>query len=201
MDLRKIIKICKAKQRYYVLSEGESQQWLGDDVAYYALSNHARLTPQYLTAEAGLSPNDAAVADFKSLKIPECIDISDNTYSDEAVMLSDIEIINTDGATYRPVFTGRGLRLINSKYLAPFKNDEITLFQRFTAEGGMYYVVSCGMFVTAVIIDQSKNITPELISNLKSLYQAANFAFEKLNNQTRQQKKTKEEQQADDTQN
>lgn len=200
MDLRKVIKICKAKQRYYVLSEGESQQWLGDDVAYYALSNHARLTPQYLTAEAGLSPNDAAVADFRSLKIPECIDVSDNTYSDEMVTLSEIEIIYTDGVTYRPVFTGRGLRLINSKYLAPFKNDEITLFQRFTDEGKMYYVVSLGMFVTAVIMDQSNNITPELIGHIDSINAAAIFAFEKINKEMMKSEKKAKEQQADDTQ-
>lgn len=153
MKLDTVFKICKTSKRFIVLRQNPKTQWLGNDIAIYALENHTNLTPAYLTASASLTPQQVTDTSFKNDEFPDWLDTSDLVENESFVGISEFTI-NFNGTEYTPIFTTEGARFINSLYLKPFEKEDYELLERHTEDGKLYFVVKLGMFVNAIIMAQ-----------------------------------------------
>lgn len=176
MKFDSVLKICKSKRKFIVFRENPTVQWLGDDIAVYLASGYPQFTPEYLTAAASLKPEEVTACIFKNEDFPGVIDNSDDMEDEKFLNISEISI-NFPKGEYTPVFTSKGIRFIKTEYLSPFqKGDEITLFERETANGDMYFVIKVGMFVRAIISAQYDYLDVVSVAYLEKIASKAQLA-------------------------
>lgn len=176
MKFDSVLKICKANKRFVVFKENKKTYWLGDDVAVYLASDFlSKFTPEYLTAAASLTIKDINSVIFRSEEFPDKLDSSENTEDEKYLDVSPITI-NFPKGEYTPVYTSKGVRFIETAYFEPFKNEEITLYERETYEGDMYFVVKNGMFVQGIIIANYDYLDINAVAHLKKIASKAEFA-------------------------
>lgn len=176
MKFDNVLKICKQKRKFIVFRENPKVQWLGDDIAVYLASNYPQFTPEYLTAAASLKPDEVTACLFKNIDFPDLIDSSDDMEDENFLDISEITI-NFPKGEYTPVFTSKGIRFIKTEYFSPFqKDDEITLFERETPHGDMYFVIKVGMFVRAIIRAQYDYLDVAAVAYLEKIASKAQLA-------------------------
>lgn len=175
MKLDVIYKLCKKSRRFVVLRQNPKTQWIGDDVATYAITNSPKLTPEYLTASASLKPSEVEITMFKNVDFPDDYDTQDNAEDEQLVIMSDITI-NFPNGEYTPVFTSEGIRFIKTDYLQPFGKDEYELFERTTADDRMYFVVKVGMFVNAIIMAQDNYLDIATTAHIQKIAEKMQYA-------------------------
>ncbi len=176
MKFDSVLKICKANKRFVVFRENPTTQWLGDDSAVYLTSGYPKFTPEYLTAAASLTIKDIDSVVFRSEAFPDRFDSSESTEDEKLLNVSPLTI-NFPKGEYTPVFTSKGIRFIKTAYFEPFKKEEeITIFERETAEGDMYFVVKVGMFVEAIIIAKLDYLDITAVGCLEKIANKAELA-------------------------
>lgn len=175
MNLDKIFNICKASKRFVVFRQNPKTQWIGDGVATYIVTHSPKLTPEYLTASASLKPQEVENTLFKNGDFPEGLETTDNVDNENFVVPSEITINFFDGE-YTPVFTSQGIRFIKTIYLKPFGNEEYELYERYSTDGKMYFVLKIGMFVNAVIMAQNNYLDVETVSHFEKLFEKMEYA-------------------------
>lgn len=180
MDLNKVINLCKKAKRFVVFRQNAKTQWLGDDVAAYLITGEPKFTPEYLTASAGLKPQDVENTIFKNSNFPDALDSSDNTDDEILVGISDITINFEDGE-YTPVFTTKGVRFVKTLYFNPFSNDDYEIFTRETEDGVLYFVVKIGMFVSAIIIAEDNHLDTSDVMQISKIAAEMSVAHSNLN--------------------
>lgn len=190
MDIQKVIKICKKCRQYIVIPGEKKVQWLGNDTAQYCISNHPKFTPEYLTAMAELEPHEVEISYFKTIAMPEGLDNSDYTDDENSVWISSVTVV-IDDEKYKPVFTSKGLRFLNAKYLEPFKKDEFDIYERFTPEGRLYFAVKVGMFCAAIIEDEKAGIRLDMVHEFDQLAKQLKNAYDVLKTEAEIRKEQK----------
>ena len=178
MDIKKVIDFCKKSHDFSVYDEGKTEQWLGDGRAFYMISNYDKLTPQLLTAMAGLKEKDIPLTSFHSSPFPSEYDTTENTDFEFPVTVADEHVIFDQERV--PVITKRGARFIPYKYLEPMKDDDAELYERYTTDGVTYFVIRKGLFVQAVVFDDLSYTTPYM----QNLFQKLAEGIEKAIDET-----------------
>ena len=190
MDIQKVIKICKKCRQYIVIPGEKKVQWLGNDTAQYCISNHPKFTPEYLTAMAELEPQEVEISFFKTISLPEGLDNSDYTDDENTVQISSVTVV-IDDEKYIPLYTSKGLRFLNAKYLEPFKKDEFDIYERFTQEGRLYFAVKVGMFCNAIIEDEKAGIRFDMVHEFDKLAKQLKNAYDVLKTEAEIRKEQK----------
>ena len=140
MKFKKIIAICKKSKRFTLYNCGDLQL-LSDGSAAYELIGHPEYDEESLQAVAEIT--DDSIMLEQKFEIP--FDINDNTEADKPCELINMSICYR-GKVWQPVKSDDNLTFINSKYLAPFADEEYTIWKR-----NYIYVVKVGMIAKAFI--------------------------------------------------
>lgn len=175
MNLDKIFNICKASKRFVVFRQNPKTQWIGDGIATYIVTHSPKLTPEYLTASASLKPQEVENTLFKNIDFPEEFETADKVDNENFVVPSEITINFFDGE-YTLVFTSQGIRFIKTIYLKPFGNEEYELYERYSDDGKMYFVLKIGMFVNALIMARDDFLDIETVSHFEKLFEKMEYA-------------------------
>lgn len=179
MKFKKIIDLVK-KHNTLCLFETKDCQYLSDGYSLYPLYNLPRFTPEGLCAAYDIKPGQYDKMMIRNEQgVPAAYNISDTDENEIPVEpISDVAI-QFAGKMLYPYQTSEGIAFIDAKYLAPLSDMDknyISLFERHTLSGEIYFVVKHGFIFQAIILPV-KIISKDFVESIEALYQKCKVAL------------------------
>lgn len=175
MIIKKIIDLCKktSNATIYKTSEG---QFISNGISLYPITG----LPIFDEATFCLTYDipKGKIHFSEENRLPDRIDISD--YTDEEVNCEMLPInLAYHGKVLIPVITGTGIKFIDSRYLAPLKDNDnmITICERESEDGGTYFVLKNGMLFAGIVMP-FEVITLEFVNEVQRLASLCKVALE-----------------------
>lgn len=151
MKLKKIESICKRSKTISIISDGNNQ-WIGEYGAYYLIEDLPTLSKEQIFAIFDIQPDQQEKYSFSQMNKAYYLILDDNFKTDNSVDIFSEFTLTADGTEIIPVETSQGLKFIAKRYLKPFDKEQITVFERTSDTGSLYFIVKKGMFIKAVIL-------------------------------------------------
>ncbi|MCL1994651.1 MAG: hypothetical protein FWG63_00425 [Defluviitaleaceae bacterium] len=170
IKLKTVAQICK-KEGYLGLCDGNDQQWVNTNNAFYPLGNLPKLDINNLATIFDFTEKQLESTITKHFSLPEEFNFSDVCKNEKFVYpaqdFGDILTINFGEERLMPVTATEELVFLNADYLKPLaKLDELDFYER--RMGTIrYFVVKRGLFVVAVILPE--HMLPDQIKLLEEL--------------------------------
>lgn len=178
MIFKNIIALCK-KKLYATIYNTPEGQFISDGSGLYPISNLPRFDEETFCLTYDI-PKGKIQFRIEN-KLPIHIDVSD--YSEEETQCEMMPItLAYCGKILIPVITATGIKFIDSRYLAPLKDNDnmISLWERSSADNTSYFVVKNGMLFSG-IISPYEVISLEFVSEMKRLANLCEVALENKN--------------------
>ena len=166
MKIQKVIDICKKSGELYI-TETKDGQWIGNGRAVYPLYEFPKVTIDDLCVlyEITQEQRDKMILNDKAATEYKGINFGNPGADEEAAEILRIALI-VGGVSLVLLKHKGGISFIKRNYLTPFK-EEVQIWRR-VGEHGEYFVVSCGMFVSAIILPES-DISAEIAADVKEI--------------------------------
>ena len=151
MKLKKIESICKRSKTISIIVD-ENNQWIGEYGAYYLIEDLPTLSKEQIFAIFDIQPDQQEKYSFSQMNKAYYLILDDNFRTDNSVDIFSEFSLTSDGTEIIPVETSQGLKFIAKRYLKPFDKEQITVFERTSDTGSLYFIVKKGIFIKAVIL-------------------------------------------------
>lgn len=166
MKIQKVIDICKKSGELYI-TETKDGQWVGNGRAIYPLYEFPKVTIDDLCVlyEITQEQRDKMILNDKAVQEYIGVDFRGIDAKEEAAEVLRIGL-TVGGISLVLLKHSGGISFIKRKYLEPFK-EEIQIWRR-VGENGEYFVVSCGMFLSAIILPE-RDMCTEIAADVKEI--------------------------------
>ena len=158
MKLKTLAALCKREGAFClydrVNEDGEvKEQWLGTAAAAFPLSGIPRLTEENLCTLFDITEKQRNSIFFRHHQLPVSLNFDDTDEGEEMLERGSLTM-NYHGRTIRPLFTSSGLEFIDTDHLEPLADvsDTLEIFERRTADGGIYFAAKTGLLLVGVIM-------------------------------------------------
>lgn len=171
MKIKKIIANCKNIGQLYIYDHGDSAQWISSGDAAYPIFDLPKFDPDTICTAYDITDKQQDKMVIQRLpELPTGICFDDYCESEHQVEPSRMRII-AQGKTLMPILTSAGMQFIDDKLLEPLADvpsDDLSLFERITDDGRMYFAVKQGLMITAVI-EPFDILTDDFVDEVKSI--------------------------------
>lgn len=182
MKLKTLAAICKREGAFCLYDKVDKngeiiEQWLGSRGAIYPLSSLPYLTEENLIALFDITEKQRDNIFFSHLPLPDALNFGD-TDMGETMLDRELCTLGYGGRIIRPLLTHGGLEFINEDYLAPLADvaDMLELYERNTAEGGVYFAAKIGFMIAGIIMPLSI-IEEKFVENIETLARRSRTAL------------------------
>ena len=151
MIIKKIIDLCKAWNTMHIREDDNGVQWFSDGEAMYPLRGIPRFKDEEeICRTFDISEKKAEKMQFAwNYTMPSEYSFADHAKEERC---EPAPITLRDGTI--PYFVGDKIMFMKKKYLAPLLDvteDMISVYVRIGVSGAPYFVVKCGLMLSAVI--------------------------------------------------
>lgn len=176
MKIKKIEAIVN-KERRIVVSPGAFCQWLQFREACYPLYGLPQMAKISFFKMFDIPADKWEKYYFNELPLPQGVSFEDVLRDEQVLNRGTIRVV-LRGRTLEPLITSQGLVFIDTRYLAPFSDDDnYELYERTAADGSPYIAVKSGMELAGVILPHDV-VDEEFIKTLEDLLELSRVAFE-----------------------
>lgn len=177
MILKKIISLCTKTERVCTLQQGEVQ-WLGNEQAFYALSEEIPwLSESMFCAAFDIKSKKADKIAFSfGEPIPEGYDFTDKPEDEIQVERINGIGVQWQGRTLIPFKASDGIAYLDKAHFAPLADLDdnlIYIFERRSKDGVLFFAVKFGFEVVAVLLPYN-NINKDFSEELSALAELTN---------------------------
>lgn len=176
MKIKKIIELIK-KNKNLVIYEGKNCDWLSDGAgAIYPALKSKDITADIICDMYDISPSDITI---RNTVLPTALDYADCCECENQVEHNSIAIV-CGGKQLIPYDTSQGIAFIDKKYLAPFADideDYLNVFERYTADGDLYFAVKNGFELIGIIMPV-KVVNDDFVEKINAFARACNVALQ-----------------------
>lgn len=153
MKIKSLAAICKRRKNIVLFHDGSDQQYISDGNAVYPVFGLPELNTDYVLTIFDVPEKDRDKYITRETTLPDGINLSDDDYSERAVISIPISIAY-GGTPLRPLKTTGGIVYIDSRYLSPLDDmlDVLELYERRTTAGELYIAAKAGFLLQAVIL-------------------------------------------------
>ena len=153
MKIKSLAAICKRRKNIVLFHDGSDQQYISDGNAVYPVFGLPELNTDYILTIFDVPEKDRDKYITRETTLPDGINLSDDDYSERAVISIPISIAY-GGTPLRPLKTTGGIVYIDSRYLSPLADmlDVLELYERRTTAGELYIAAKAGFLLQAVIL-------------------------------------------------
>jgi len=178
MIFKNIIALCK-KKLYATIYNTPEGQFISDGSGLYPITNLPVFDEDTFCLTYDIPKGK--IRFFVDSKLPKHIDVSDYADNESACEMMPITLAYC-GKILIPVITATGIKFIDSRYLAPLKDNAnmISLWERSSADNTSYFVVKNGMLFSG-IISPYEVISLEFVSEMKRLANLCEVALDNKN--------------------
>lgn len=164
MKIKNVAAICKRMKCVVLYHDQSGQQYISDGFAVYPVFGLPKLNTDYVLTIFDVPEKDREKYITRETLLPSGINLSDDDYSEKAVIPIPISIAY-GGVPLRPLKTSGGIVYIDSRYLSPLADmlDVLELYERKTEEGALYIAAKAGFLLQGVIFP--KNVIEESFVN------------------------------------
>ena len=136
MKIKSLAAICKRRKNIVLFHDGSDQQYISDGNAVYPVFGLPELNTDYVLTIFDVPEKDRDKYITRETTLPDGINLSDDDYSERAVISIPISIAY-GGTPLRPLKTTGGIVYIDSRYLSPLADmlDVLELYERRTTAG------------------------------------------------------------------
>lgn len=179
MKIKKIIQLCKQSSTV-ALYDTQDEQWLSDGFSIYPLFNLPIFDEDTLCRTYDITEkqqNDFIIRHEHSL--PLAYSFKDAIDEENEIQRGSISLYDGKRKII-PFETSQGVAFIDEKYLSPLSDndyDVISVWERETPNGELYFAVKCGFILSAIIMPV-KVINADFMDKLKSLYLQCDTAYQ-----------------------
>lgn len=174
MKIKSVTSICKSNKTI-ILSENKSYQWISDGAAIYPMFGLPKMTKDQVLTMFDIPEDKRNGFYFEEKSFPKiCFDdsVTDETKLERAKLS-----LCVGGVMLEPLKTSQGITYINERYLKPFDDAPIELYERNTRDGQTYIAIKEGFLLTGIITPYDP-INEDFVNMLNDLYTLSNIAFE-----------------------
>ena len=176
MKIKKIEATVK-KERRLVVSDGAYCQWLQFQGAFYPLYGLPPMAKVSFFKMFDIGPDQWEKYYFNEMPLPQNISFEDVLKQEQVLDRGLIRVV-LGGRTLEPLVTSQGLVFIDTRYLAPFSDDDgCELYERTATDGSPYIAVQSGMELMGVILPHDV-VNKEFIKTLEDLLALSRVALE-----------------------
>ena len=166
MKLKKLARLCSARKRIQ-LFDGETVQYIGDGSAVYPVWGMPELDKESLMVVFDIPEKKQKDFFISREPAPESINLKDVDETEQLVERLGFEI---DGMVL--LRTGKGLAMIDGKYLGPVEDEEnLELYERTGKDGAQYIAAKAGFDLLALISEVQ--VTAGFVDKLAELLELA----------------------------
>ena len=179
MKIKNVAAICKRKKSIVLYNDQSGQQYISDGFAVYPVFGLPKLNTDYVLTIFDIPEKEREKYITRETVLPSGINLSDDDYSEKAVIPIPISIAY-GGVPLRPLKTTGGIVYIDGRYLSPLADmlDVLELYERRTAEGALYIAAKAGFLLQGVIFPQIM-IEESFVNRLSELSRLTEEAFAK----------------------
>lgn len=166
MKIKKLARLCSARKRIQ-LFDGDTVQYIGDGSAVYPIWGMPELDEESLMVVFDIPEKKQKDFFVSREPAPAGINLKDVDETEQLVERLGLEI---DGMVL--LRTGRGLAMIDGRYLAPVEDEEnLELYERTGKDGVRVIVAKAGFDLLALIFELP--VTAEFVDRLTELMELA----------------------------
>lgn len=181
MKIKKIIDLVK-KTGVLAIYESKDCQWLSDEYGIYPVTDIPEMCAVTLCAVYDFTSKQAdKLRIIDRIPLPNKYNYADSVENEKIIPQCPIEIIVGDKRLIS-YSTSQGIAFLDKRYLAPFSDmDEgmLRVFERYTAEGDLYFVVKNGLMLVGVI-EPANVINSEFVANINAMAKACTIALQNV---------------------
>lgn len=176
MKIKKIEALVKKEGRI-VVSPGAFCQWLQFREACYPLNGLPLMAKVSFFKMFDIAADKWAKYYFNELPLPQDLSFDDVLREEQVLDRGVIKVVYR-GRTLEPLVTSQGLVFIDTRYLAPFSDDEnYELYERTASSGLPYIAVKSGMELVGVIVPHEV-VDDDFIKTLETMLNLSRVALE-----------------------
>ena len=163
MKIKAVESIIKANRAIYI-SKGDGCQWIGNGAAMYPLYGLPELSQENIFTMFDIPEDKREKYTFMQIQNARDLD----NYPGEQEVYSLSTSIVASGALLNVYETSRGAVFLDARYLRPFRDDDISVFERI-GDNGVYIAVKKGFFLAGIIAPAAVN-AGQVFSDLKRIH-------------------------------
>lgn len=177
MIFKKIIDLCK-KKSYVTIYNTPEGRFISDGSGLWPITNLPVFDEETFCLTYDIPKGK--IRFFVDSKLPKHIDVSDYADNESACEIMNITLAYC-GKLLIPVITDTGIKFIDSRYLAPLKDNDnmISLWERQTGNN-LYFVLKSGMLF-AGIVTPYELINIEFVNEVEKLATLCKVALDNKN--------------------
>lgn len=170
MKIKKLIDICKKTGNIFLYDTGKTR-WISDGRAIYSISDLPSFDEFTLCKTYDISDKQASKINFRyATSLPSLL-CFDDFCDTESISERGPMWLSHAGTGIIPFKTTRDVMFVESKYFMPLSDVDdamISVYERVTQKGEVYFAVKIGLLLIAVITPVDV-ITDEFVSRLRDL--------------------------------
>ncbi len=178
LKIKKLIDICKKTGNIFLYDTGNSR-WISDGHAIYDITELPAFDEFTLCKTYDINDKQASKINFRNeTMLPQEICFTD-ICENETIAERGPMWLSHAGTGIIPFKTSQGVVFVESKYLQPLSDVSeslLTLYERTTKNGNIYFAVKSGMLLLAVITPFDV-VNEEFVERLKELTQQCEVAL------------------------
>ena len=177
MKIKKIVDICRREGVARIYDDEKNVQWLSCGYACYPLYEVPELSEDEFFTIFDFTPKQREDTVFGRAAFPESLSTSD-FYPGERLCEKLSPNIPFGSRLLIPFSTARGIKFLDSEYLAPFTDEgnEIEIYERVSGKGQPYFVVKIGMCLRAIITPFNA-VNKSFVDNIEKIYHLCRSAL------------------------
>ena len=174
MKIQNVKKLCNRQHCIRIVEKilpGEVRQYIGDGNALYFTGGLPPVDVDSVCAGFDIPDKKRHLFDIDTVNGPNQLSFADSIKTDTMLEKDGVHLL-IDGVDYIPLYTSKGIRILDAAYLAPLDDaaEPVTLWERFALDGKMYIVAMDGMFLAAIL---PAHPVPEVVTqSMRSMLEA-----------------------------
>ena len=152
MILKNLAAMCRKRLFIEMFHDVNNMQWIGEGHAIYPMIGIPEVNKEQIMFLFDIPEKNRAKCMVVDLgyNIEEFYDVSDGAADNEVQIMPPAMM--TGGNLLTPIMTSQGIAFFNAEYLKPVSDcGDLSLYERYTKSGELYFVAKSGMMVEAVI--------------------------------------------------
>lgn len=178
MKLSVIQRLCKAEKHISIIrDEAMKRQWIGTSKALFPVYGLGELDEQTIMTIFDIEEEDREAYNVVIADTEYNPDqYADNTEHDRQIQLPSYAIATSAGNVL-PIVTDKGIRFLRESVIKAIKKDGYSgIFARTNRRGEIFFVVTDGLMLSAILSPEDRLINDELNEMLSELSEQMNKA-------------------------
>lgn len=177
MKIKKIVDICRREGVARIYDDEKEVQWLSCGYACYPLYEVPELSEDEFFTIFDFSAKQREDTVFGRAAFPSSLSTLD-FYPGERLCEKLSPNIPFGSRLLIPFSTARGIKFLDSEYLAPFADEgnEIEIYERVSGKGEPYFAIKIGMCLRAIITPFNA-VNKSFVDNIEKIYHLCRSAL------------------------